>query len=254
MATEHSLPNWILFVSSIILLVAGWLMHSFPIMIFFAFAPLFALADRAGDSEAWEKKEWILLALTFSFLAAREFDLTFIVSSIAYAIVFTLPFLFYSWVRQVLGPRAGKITIILLWMSLEYIILKLFNADAVFLADALKTKVDWMKWDQYTGYLGGTLWILMTNWLAYQALLSEKPFQWHFIILMVLFVAAPMIYSTTLAGEPVSRNTMTNFYSDKSGLQDVMYLARGELMVRTAAWLSTLILLFTFVKSQTKRR
>jgi len=37
-------------------------------------------------------------------------------------------------------------------------------------------------------------------------------------------------------------------------VEDVMYLARGEFVVRTAAWLSTLILLFTFVKSQTKKR
>jgi hypothetical protein len=37
-------------------------------------------------------------------------------------------------------------------------------------------------------------------------------------------------------------------------MKDVAYLARGEFVVRTAAWLSTLILLFTFVKSQTTSR
>jgi hypothetical protein len=254
MATERSLPNWALFGSSIVLLAAAWMMPAFPILIFFALAPLFALADRAGDSEAWEKKEWILIALTFSFLAARGFDLSFIVSSIVYAIVFTLPFVFYSWAQQVLGPRVGKISIILLWLSLEYVILKILPANAVFLADVLKVKLNWINWNQYTGYLGGTLWILMANWLTYQALLSEKPFQWPFIILAVLFVAVPLIYSTTLRSGAVSRDVMMNFYSGKSGLQDVMYLARGELAVRTAAWLSTLIFLFTFVKSQTKKR
>jgi hypothetical protein len=254
MASDRSLPSWTLFLSCTVLLAAGWMMHTFPILIFFALAPAFALADRAGDSEAWEKKEWILVAMTFSFLAAREFNFSFIVSSIAYGILFTLPFVFYSWVRQVLGARAGKITIILLWLSLEYVILKIIPTEGVFLADALKIKLGWMNWNAYTGYLGGTLWILMTNWLAYQALLSEKPFQWHFIILTVLFVAVPLIYSTTLTDTAVSREVMTNFYSGKSGVEDVMYLARGEFVVRTAAWLSTLILLFTFVKGQTKKR
>jgi apolipoprotein N-acyltransferase len=254
MASERSLPSWILFISSLVLLAAGWMMHTFPILIFFALAPLFALADRAGGSEAWEKKEWILIALTFSFLAAREFEVSYLVTSIAFGIAFTLPFVFYSWVRQVLGPRGGKITIILLWLSLEYLILKILPTNSVFLADALKIKLTWMNWNPYTGYLGGTLWILMTNWVAYQALLSEKPFQWPFIIVMVLFVAAPLIYSAMLPAHAISRDTMMNFYSAKSDVKDVMYLARGEFVVRTATWLSTLILLFTFVKGQTKKR
>src|SRR5436190_23073464 len=138
MGIDRNLPSWVLLVSCTTLLAAGWMMHTFPILLFFAIAPAFALADRAGDSEAWEKKEWILVAMTLSFLAAREFNFTFLVSSIAYGILFTLPFVFYSWVRLVLGARAGKITIILLWLSLEYVILKIFPTDGIFLADALK--------------------------------------------------------------------------------------------------------------------
>ena len=255
MASGRNLSPIALFMAAILLLTGGWLMTSFPIFIFFALSPLFALTDRASTtSTVWEKMEWVLLAQVISFLAARQFDFSYTVSSMAYGILFTLPFIGHVWVRQVLGNRVGKITIVLLWLALEYVLLKIRPGDCVFLADALRLQTDWMRWSIHTGYLGASRWILMTNWLVYQALLSEKPFQWHWISLMVGFLAGPMAYSYLLEGQSIGRESMMNLYSGKSIVEDVTYLARGEFVVRTAAWLSTLILLFTFVKSQTTKR
>lgn len=255
MASERSLSPVALLIAATLLLTGGWLMTSFPIFIFFALSPLFALTDRANTTTAvWEKMEWVLLAQTISFLAARSFDFSFTVSSMVYGILFTLPFIGHVWVRQVLGNRAGKITIVLLWLTLEYILLKVRPDKSVFLADALRLQPDWMRWNIHTGYLGASFWILMTNWLVYLALLSEKPFQWYWILLTVVFLGGPVTYSYFLTGQSIGREAMMNLYSGKSIMEDVTYLARGEFVVRTAAWLSMLILLFTFVKSQTTKR
>ena len=255
MASKRNLSPVVLLMAAIVLLAGGWLMTSFPIFIFFALSPLFALTDRASTtSTVWEKMEWVLLAQVISFLAARQFDFSYTVSSMVYGILFTLPFIGQVWVRQVLGSRVGKITIVLLWLALEYALLKVRSDDNVFLADALRLQPEWLRWNIHTGYLGASLWILMTNWLVYLSVLSEKPFQWYWIAWTVAFLAGPIAYSYFLHDQSIGRGLMMNLYSGKSIVEDVTYLARGEFVVRTAAWLSTLILLFTFVKSQTTKR
>jgi len=230
-------------------------MASFPIFIFLAIAPLFALTDRATDtSSIWEKMEWVLLALIISFTAAHAFDSSFLVSSMFYAIGFTLAFTAHVWVRQTLGNRAGKITVIIFWLAMEYVVLKLRPGPSTFLADSLRLQPDWLRWNIHTGYLGATLWILITNLMVYEAILSEKPFQWYWIVSTLIFLLGPLSYSYSLDNAPIERSAMASLYEGNSGMKDVTYLARGEFVVRTAAWLSTLIILFTFVKSQTTSR
>ena len=255
MAKETNHSPVLLFITAGLLSTGAWLMASFPIFIFFGLAPLFALTDRADNtSSVWEKMEWVLLSLTIYFLAAHAFDFSFIVSSMVYAILFTLPFIGYVWIRQTLGKRVVKITIVFLWLSIEYILLKINLADSIFLSDALRLQPNWMHWNVHTGYLGASCWILLTNLLVYQALLSGNPFQWHWIVSAVVFLGGPLTYSFYLNTSPVTHNDMVNLYSGKSMIKDVVYLARAEWVVRTATWLSTLILLFTLVKSQTTKR
>jgi hypothetical protein len=254
MEKETNLPPFALFIGGSLMLAGGWLMASFPIFIFFGLAPLFALTDRATSvSSVWEKMEWVLLTLTVSFMASRMFDASSIVSSIVYAILFTLPYIGYVWVKQTLGPRVGKIIIVLFWLTMEYVLLKAYPAHSVFLSDALRLEPEWIRWNVHTGYLGASLWILITNLTVYQAFLSRNPFQWPWILLTLIFTAAPIIYSYSLDFTSITRNDMMNLYSENSTATNVMYLARGEFVVRTAAWISTLILLFTLVKSQTTK-
>lgn len=255
MVKDNSYPAIVLFATAVALLSAGWLMGSFPIFVFFGLAPLLALTDRVNDTSAvWEKMEWVLLALTVMFLAVRQFDFSYTVSSMVYAIVFTLPFIGNVWLRQVLGEKAGKITLLLFWLTLEYALIKLKIDGVVFLADAIWLQSSWTHWNIHTGYLGASLWVLVTNLLVYQSLLSAKPFQWHWMVLTVISLAGPIVYSYFNEASSVHREDMMNLYSGKTEGLPALYLARGEFVVRTAAWISTLVLLFTLVKSQIKKR
>lgn len=255
MAKENNYSPLLFFIAAAILLTGGAMITSFPILIFFGLAPLFALTDRAIDtSTIFEKMEWVLLALTAYFLAIHSFDLSYIVSAILYAILFTLPFIGHVWIRQTLGPRAGKITIILFWLAIEYALLKIRPLETNFLADTIRLHPNWMKWNIHTGYLGASLWILLTNLLVYHTIFSESPFKWYWIILTVIFLLGPVAYSNFVNFNSLTRKDLVNLYDNKLIVEDVTYLARGEFVVRTAAWISTLILLFTFVKSQTTKR
>jgi hypothetical protein len=249
-----SLEPWMLFLISSALLTAGWLMKPFPIFIFVGFAPLFAIADQAkGGDDFWVYIEFILLSLVVGFFAATAFDTSRLVPAIVHAIVFTLAFLGYSFSYQSLGSRLGKFTIIFFWLGLEYILIKLpWGTQTIFLADAVQLKTDWLKWNNYTGYLGSSLWILCTNLLFYLAFLKGKV-NGYFFALAIACLTGPAIYSYLINIDDISRAQMISLYSNEK-MEPTNYTKQGELVTRTAAWISVLIFLLALVKSQTKKK
>jgi apolipoprotein N-acyltransferase len=251
---NNTLPPWLLFLSSGLLLSAGWLMKPFPIFIFFGFAPLFAIADQAKENDDfWIHTEFILLTLFTSFFAAFVFDSTHLIAAILHAIVFTFAFLAYSFSFQNLGSRLGKFTIIFFWLGIEYVLLKLpWRNDIIFLADAASLKTSWLNWTGYTGYLGATLWILCTNLLLYFAVFKGK-LNLVFLVLTAICLIGPVIASYFISVPYVNRDQMITLYTQGKSTISV-YSKQGELVPRTAAWISLLILLLAFVKNQTKKK
>jgi hypothetical protein len=245
---------WLLFLISASLFAAGWLMKSFPIFIFFAFAPLFAVADQAKENdEFWVNTEFILLALFTAFFASSSFNSSHLVAAIVQAIAFTVAFLGYSFAYDSLGSRLGKFTIIFFWLGLEYILLKLpWRNESIFLADAIVLKTSWLHWTTYTGYLGASLWILCTSLLLYLALFKGSiNFTWLGLTLALLI--APIALSYFISEPGINRNDMISLYIQNSSVAS-RYSKQGELIPRTAAWISVAILLLAFVKTQTRKK
>lgn len=251
---SESTQPWLLFLLSAILLAAGWLMKSFPVFIFFGFAPLFALADQAKvNDDFWINTEFILLTLFTAFFAAYIFNSSHLIGAIIHAIVFTLAFLAYSFAYQNLGNNLGKFILIFFWLGLEYALLKLpWRNEVIFLADAVILKKDWLNWTTYTGYLGSTLWILCTNLLLYMTIFKGK---WSILCLVLTLLAllGPVVISYFISVHAVNRGEMITLYTHGNSMT-TSYSKQGELIPRTAAWISVLILLIAFVKTQTKKK
>lgn len=237
------------------LLTGGWLMGTFPILIFLGLALAFAIADRTDSKgPVLERMEYLLLAFGISFGAyayLRGHSITIgLIAAISYTLVFTA----HAWVRQTLGGRSGKITIVIFWLAMEYVFMKLNPGDSIFLADALIGQNSFTRWTIHTGYLGSSLWILCVNVCWYQAFLRDKEVHWVWLVAGVLFWVGPASYSYWLSSSPITRQDMINLYQAVPEQVDVTYLARGEFVVRTAAWLAALILLFTIIRTQTNKR
>lgn len=247
------IPPLLLSLAGALLLCGGFLFPSFPFLIFVGIAPLMALPEPAEKSSGsiLEKMELVLLALTIPLLAYAWVAEIPIVNALAMGILFTLTFVGHAWVRRVLGVRSGKITLILFWLAAEYLVLKVAPLRGIYLADTLSQLGGWMRWTTHTGYLGATLWILVVNWCVYMAVLQGKGILWPWALLGIGLL--PLLYAATLTNSPISRELMINLYANKVSDADVIYLARGELVVRTATWLSALILLFTFVRQQIRK-
>ncbi|MBL7852743.1 MAG: hypothetical protein JNN04_17700 [Cyclobacteriaceae bacterium] len=247
-------PPLLLAALSLLLLTGGWLMASFPLLVFVGISPLLALSEpRDSEGSIFEKMELVLIALTAPLVIHALVRDASVVTALGMGIVYTLSFVAHAWVRQTLGVRTGKITLILFWLALEYAVLKAIPAQGIFLADTLALQPDWTRWTIHTGYLGTSLWIIAVNWCWYLTFLQPKGIQWAWLGAGLLFLFAPAAYSYSLNHSPIARDQMINFYRNLPTEADVTYLARGELMVRTAAWLSILILLFTFVRQQIRK-
>ncbi len=246
---------WSLFALAAVLLSAGWLMKPFPVLIFAGFAPLFAITDQAKNhSSPWNRFELILLALALAFFAAQLFETTLLVFVLAQAIVFTLTFVGYSFAYQSLGSRLGKFTVIFFWLALEYMFLKLPWIDkTIFLADALLLQPKWLNWTFQSGYLGASLWILCVNLVFYLSFFYKKVFNAYLFILAILMIAAPILISYQVEHEGISRAQMILSYSQGT-LSSTSYDKQGELIARSAVWISVLILLLSFVKNKTSKK
>jgi hypothetical protein len=249
-----SLPPWALFLISAALFAAGWLMKPFPLPIFFAFAPLFAIADQARENDDfWINTEFILLSLVSCFLAAFAFNFSHIVGVLILAITFTLSFVVYTFCFQQLGNRLGKFTILFFWLATEYLLLKLpWRNETIFLADILELKKEWLNWTGHTGYLGGTLWILLTNLFLYMTVFKGS-FHKGWLALTIIALIAPAIASYFIELKAIPRTEMIALYeSGKSTLSQ--YTKQGELITRTSAWISVVIILLALVKNKTAKK
>jgi hypothetical protein len=254
MESGSKINTWLLFMSGAALLSAGWFMKPFPIFMFIGLAPFFAILDHTLEGDSfWENCEMILLGLAVFFFAAFLFDTSSIIIVLVLAIIFTIPFLAYAFAHENLGPRTGKFIIVIFWIGIEYVLLKIqWPNQTIFLADALQITNKWFRWNHETGYLGATAWILLANWVFYAGILREG-INWYLIVFGVTIVGGPIIYSLMQETKPILRADMLELYRSNS-VSDVGYAAKGELVARTCAWLSVLIVLFALVKSRVTKK
>lgn len=247
---------WSLFALASILLAAGWLMKSFPALLFVGVAPLFAISDYANTSKnPWNRFELILLALALSLFAATLFNLNLLVLVLAQAIVLTLTFVGYSFAYQNLGSRLGKFTIIFFWLGVEYLFLALpWKEKTIFLADALSLYPDWTKWTQHVGYLGISLWILIVNLVFYLSFFQAKSFRVYLFILAIILIVLPALLSYQLDTPGVNRLQMISQYTHESNILGAQNVRQGEVVAKTSAWVSLLVILLAFVKYQTQKK
>lgn len=97
---------------------------------------------------------------------------------VANSALMTLPFVLFHWLRQRLKwPWVAAFTgLITSWLSLELLHLNWQLAwPWLNLGNCFATRPDWVQWYEYTGALGGSLWILLVNGLLFQLLSAALP-------------------------------------------------------------------------------
>lgn len=222
----------------------------FSAVIFVVFVPFFMLPDLAWDL----KKISIVLLLAvvsilyLAFLAASWR----ITGALCYGLILIVLFTSYIIAQQLTQNRLNKFSLVILWLGSEYFLLKFLNSkDPFFLADTFLTHPTWVRWNVYTGYTGASLWILLINLLIYEAV-KEVKVNYFLLVLAAVAIIMPVVYSLSLSQNALTKADVIAFYSGNSTINSY-YSQYGELISRTGAWVSVLIIIFTLIRVTTKK-
>jgi hypothetical protein len=235
--------------AAIVCFVLGWYWLPF---LFVAFAFLFHLITNIeSKTNIYQFSFAIFSCVSTSIILIKILEDTFTWLTLIQA--FTLPFAFiiFEIIDRKLPKRFSYFIIILFWLSYQYLFIKFAPGQFLFLLpNAPCIPPSWMRWNTYTGFMGGSLWILVVNLFVFQSFFKSKRIDWLQIIFLVAVVMIPIFISQSVRTNALQSNEMLDLYTGRK-IDNMEYTSTGELILRTAVWISVLIIIFTFVKAKT---
>lgn len=188
-----------------VLLYASWPMSPFTFLIFIAWVPLLIVE---GKSTRPFRFFFILLLNMLIWNAATTWWIWnaseggAIGAIITNSILMTIPWMFFRITKQKLGADIGYLSLILYWITFEYIH---HNWDLSWpwltLGNAFATHPHWVKWYQFTGTSGGTLWVWVIN-IVFFKYINKKYYNFSgnsnskkYLVVAIILIIAPVLYS-----------------------------------------------------------
>lgn len=253
---KNPIPHLVL---SMALVITGLLADSLSIVLLFALVPVFIiLKDSITNNDSPIK---YALALTLSLaigqltgfiITGNSFNYLLFIYPVGIAITTSL----YWLVKKNLNSNLGVVTFVIYWVAFEYFAL-LINPELgnYFIFGAL-AKLPVVNFSAFTGFLGYTLWALVSNLiLAFVLYDANGPFKIKLRILSlayaVIFITSPFWLSLiwSIDEDNISRQLMINYYSGLP-IENTDYLEKGEWLGRTSAWVAVLLTIYSLVKKK----
>ncbi len=163
-----------------ILLALPWYQQFSGLIILVAFIPLLFVEDffyqhkkvfKPSDLFAYA----ILTFITWNILTTFWIKNSDIFAAAAVILLNTffmsLTFLFFHITKRKFGYKVGNFSLIVYWISFEYLFLHAhLTWPWLNLGNSFANNISLIQWYEYTGVLGGTLWILLINLLLFKIL------------------------------------------------------------------------------------
>ena len=197
------MKNYILSFFSAILLSLAWPVSGYSFFIFFAFVPLLYVIESISVSleNGSGKKVYLFSAITFllfNFLTTYwVYHATMFGVVIAFLVnTFLMSSVFYLFFKskKYFSSRLSYIGLVVFWISMEFFHL---NWDLSWpwlnLGNCFSESVFLVQWYEYTGALGGSLWVLVVNILIFRVL--KKPKDLKLVSLVLMVVILPIVFS-----------------------------------------------------------
>ncbi len=239
-----------------ILLALGWPTYGFPLLLFFAFVPLL-YAEFSIRTSHTKAKKWKVLGLSYlSFLIWNLITTYWLYFSTPFGGIFAITvnsllmavvFLIFHSVAKRVNFKAAASFFISFWMVFEYLHLNWeFSWPWLNLGNAFAEFPHWIQWYEFTGTFGGTLWILIVNFvllktlLLYEqnkdkAILSQGVLKSAFLILLPIGISYAILWTYEESKETTEAIVLQpniNPYTEKYFTSDALI---GELLVDLAS-------------------
>ena len=184
-------------VSSGLLLAFSWTSIGVFPLIFFAFLPLLIFEERAEKGKSvfgYGYLAFLIFNLITTYWVWHATALGSVVAFLLNSLLMAFAFYVFHKIKKATKPRLGYLAFIVCWLSFEYLHL---NWDLSWpwltLGNVFANVPSIVQWYEYTGVLGGSLWVLLVNILVFKAWTAETGKQkWIFPAFVVVF---PVLFS-----------------------------------------------------------
>jgi apolipoprotein N-acyltransferase len=200
-----------------LILYASWPVLPFTFLIFFGFVPLLLMEEQVKKRAHFF---WLVyLALLIWNIGTTWWVLNSTVIGGALAIVLnpllmSIPWIGFFNMKKRFGPVTGYFSLILLWLSFEWIHL---NWDLSWpwltLGNVFATHPGWVQWYEFTGTSGGSLWVMLCNIFIFRLLKNPRSKALslsNISLLFLLLLPFLLSYLTLLAVRLNTKTTSSN--------------------------------------------
>jgi apolipoprotein N-acyltransferase len=211
---------------SAILFWLSWPSLSFSILLFFAFVPLLLIEHELSANSTINSNR-ILFRYTFlsffiwnllcSYWLWNASAVGLIVAVLLNSSMMSIVFLAYHFVKKRNNFFVGSIFFIGFWISMELLHHHWdFSWPWLSLGNAFAEHTAWVQWYEYTGIFGGSVWVLLTNILVFNAILKIKTKSnliwknWKVLLYPFSVLVIPIIISTIIYTNYVEKVNPSN--------------------------------------------
>ena len=174
----------ILSLISALLMSGGWYFGFLSVGMFAGFS-LILLIEKYIIIETGKKKGkiffgYVLLALFMwnvitTWWVWNASEVGAIAMLIANTLLMSIPFVLYRRTKAVLGQDKGLLAFIFYWIAFEYLHLNWDLSWAwLTLGNGFSYAHTWVQWYEYTGILGGSVWVLLGNIIFFKLLTTNN--------------------------------------------------------------------------------
>ncbi|MBX9850940.1 MAG: apolipoprotein N-acyltransferase [Cytophagaceae bacterium] len=165
------------------LLWLAWPTKPFPYILFFAFVPLLII-EHSISSSAGKRRGWKFLGYSYLTLLTWNILTSYwiynstpaggILAMTLNAVLMCLPMMLFFFTKRISNESLGLAAFVVYWITFEFIHLNWeLTWPWLTLGNAFASLPQAVQWYEYTGALGGTLWILLSNVMVF-LILREK--------------------------------------------------------------------------------
>jgi apolipoprotein N-acyltransferase len=166
---------WFLSLATGVLMWLAWPPFFTAPIVFIGFLPLFIL-----QQQVQQHKEKNLIFWFYTFVAMLVWNLlttwwvyyaspAAVAAFVLNAALMTLPWLGFHFTRKVYGDKLAFPAFVFYWLAFEYLHLNWqISWPWLTLGNVFASLPNMVQWYEYTGFLGGTLWVLVVNILVFK--------------------------------------------------------------------------------------
>lgn len=192
------------------ILALSWPTYGIPFLLLFSFVPLlwmeFEIRNSSQKRKAWSVFFFAFIGFyIFNFVAANWLYYAtlggMIFATVFNAVLMATVFTAYHHIAKKTSFTTAVVFLTALWICYEYLHLNWeFSLPWLNLGNGFSEYVNVVQWYEYTGVLGGTLWVWMVNIALFKSLLlykqhGDKDIIYRGVLKSVLLIGVPIGFS-----------------------------------------------------------